>query len=236
MYQIAICDDEKIFAEYLKKMLQEILHQFGINYEVTVYSEGSQLIKALDKNPEKFHLLILDILLNNTNGISLAKKLRKNGNNISILFVTCSKEFSLEGYEINPIHYLIKPVQKERLAVIIEKEYKKSFLPKHIIVNSKYQKQAIPMYNILYIERLNRKVIVHTKENEIEHIGTLKDFLPLLPSQMFIRCHKSFVVNASKVISVSRLNFVLEGKIEVPVGRAYYKDAMSSILSYLDSE
>lgn len=236
MYRIAICDDEIIFASNLKKMTQEILIELGTSYEITIYTDASKLLNAIDKEPNQYNLLLLDILLGKYNGIELAKILRKKGNKISILLISVSKEFALDGYTIYPIYYLLKPVQKQQLFSIINKEYQENFLSRYITISEKCGKSVVELNSILYIEFLNRKILVHTSDKDFVSTGLLKKFVQLIPNDIFVQCHKSFIVNVSQIIKVSKTSFLLRNGVTIPVGRIYYQNAINKFISYIEKE
>lgn len=234
MYRIAICDDEIIFANDLKKTTQEILTELSISYEITIYSNILDLVAVITNKPKEYHLLMLDILLGKTNGINAAKFLRKKGNDISIVFISSSKEFALDGYAVYPIHYLLKPVRKQQLYEVIQKEYNEKFLVQHILITQKGGNKAIELNSILYVEALNRKIYIHTTDNTYEVIGKLKEFIQSMPENLFVQCHKSYIISISKINKVSRSSFSLKNGMVIPIGRAYYENAMKKFISFIE--
>lgn len=236
MYNIAICDDEIIFANNLKLMTKEVLLELGIDYTITVYTKALELLNVLNKNPNQYNLILLDILLGSQNGIKLGKLLRQKENNVSILLISSSKEFALDGYTIYPIHYLLKPINKKQLLDVIYKEYKEKFSTRYITISERNNSTVIELNNIFYIEFLNRKILIHTSDKDFETPGTLKNFSQALPDDIFVQCHKSFVVNISKICKVSKTNFSLKNGTTIPVGRIYYQNAISKFISYIEKE
>lgn len=234
MYRLAICDDEMIFIQHLKKIIQEIYTELCITYEIEVFTNPMDLFNIIKKKPEHFNLLFLDIMLGSYNGLEFAKMLRNKGDEVSILFISSSKEFALEGYNVYPIHYLLKPVDKEKLSEIIKKEYYEKFQLHHITISGKDGERVIELKKILYIEVLNRKIHVHTLDQVFEGYGILKEFIQTVPDNLFVRCHKSFVVNMSKISKWSRSGFLLKTGITIPIGRAYYQNAINKFISYLE--
>lgn len=215
-------------------MVQEILTELGITYEITVYTSTLELLNGMKKQTNPYNLLILDILLGKQNGIKLAKFLRKKGSTISILFISSSKDFALEGYSVYPIHYLLKPVCKEQLFEVIQKEYNEKFLTQYITIPEKGGNSVVELNTILYIEVLNRKILIHAIDKDYENTGALKKFLQLLPDNLFVQCHKSFVVNMSKISKIARTQLLLKNGISIPVGRAYYQNALTKFISYIE--
>lgn len=112
MYQVAICEDDPLFSQQLSQLVKEILDEAQISFQLTVYSSAQALKKALLEEGSIIHILFLDIIMEGEDGLSLAKQLRQVEMDLAIVFVTASKEFALAGYEVKPLHYLLKPVKK----------------------------------------------------------------------------------------------------------------------------
>lgn len=236
MYQISICDDDEIFCKDLKKQLTLILNEFSIDFKLYIFHTPEPLLTVIQNELDKFHLIILDIILDKGNGIDIGKKIRNLGVQASILFLTSTKDYSYEGYSVYPIHYLLKPVEKEKLMEILKKDYFGRFQPKHILLPCQGQNKVIEINSIWYIETLNRKIIIHTQTEQIQYTDTLQDILNQLPEKQFIRCHKSFIINMSKLITFSRSGFTLKDNTVIPAGRAFYNAAVSDFIAYLEDD
>ena len=104
--RIAVCDDEEKFRDQAKSMIDKISGSLDI--VVDTYSNGYKLLEVFDRNP--YDVLFLDIEMPAMDGITLAKKLRENSDKIYIIFLTGHVEYAVEGYEVNALRYLTKPV------------------------------------------------------------------------------------------------------------------------------
>lgn len=122
MYRVAICDDESIFLESLKLTVSEILIDLGVDHLIASYSNINLLQQKLDDAPDSFDILLLNILLGDDDGVAFAKRLRAMGSDVSILFITSTRDYSLDGYSVYPIHYLLKPPPKELLAEVFRRD------------------------------------------------------------------------------------------------------------------
>ena len=119
--RIGICEDNETQVKLLKKMIgiweQKHKHQI----DVISYHSAEAFLFAYEK--EDFDILLLDIQMGDMSGMDLAKKLRETNNDVVIIFITALKDFVLEGYEVDALHYLIKPVEKEKLYETLQKAY-----------------------------------------------------------------------------------------------------------------
>ncbi|MDO5786033.1 MAG: response regulator [Eubacteriales bacterium] len=101
MYRIAVCEDESSLQEELVAQCREIVTGLGVEHEIMLFASAEELEAALSDGAQ-FDLLCLDILLAGKNGMELAMELRKRDEQTSILFITSSREYVLEGYKVNP--------------------------------------------------------------------------------------------------------------------------------------
>ena len=234
MYRVAICDDEKLFLDSLYSITAEVLREMGVEYDIDRFQDAGQLLNQLNAEPSRYQMLLLDGLMDH-NGIQLARELREKGNNVSIVFVTNAGEYSLEGYSVYPINFLLKPVKKEELAGVLARDYRQNFRSRNIVLPVGNGMRALPADDVQYIEILNRTTIFHMCAEAIQISGTLKRLEPYLPEEIFLRCHKSFCVNMNKIVGMSGAGFQLSGGMNVPIGRAYRKDAVQRVIEHMHS-
>ena len=111
--KIAICDDEPIYIETTSRLLQKWAGEHGIEMQIFTYDNGDDLIAA--HTDECMDLILLDVIMPLLNGIDTAAELRANGQDVPIIFLTSSREFAVESYEVKAFHYLLKPIDEIRL-------------------------------------------------------------------------------------------------------------------------
>lgn len=234
MYQIAICDDEVIFLEHLNRQVRSVLEELGCTFEVHIFKDCRDLLQELEQQPDRYHLVLLDIIMGHLNGVALAKRMRKLGSTAGIIFVTSTATYSLEGYSVYPAQYLVKPVTKQQLFEAIARDYRERYLPRHIMLPVKGGGMVLPLDQIFFLETINRMTLIHCAQDCLESCEALKKLLPLFPQPLFVRCHKSFVVNLQKVTRITRGGIDLVGARQIPVGRAYYDTATRALVDYLE--
>ena len=113
MYRFAICDDDPVFLDSLTALLEETLREDSVPFGLDTYTDTAPLFQAVEQEGKQYHVLLLDILMEKETGIALARRLRDAGTRSSIIFITSTPEFALESFDVNPIHYLLKPVTAE---------------------------------------------------------------------------------------------------------------------------
>ncbi len=151
-----------------------------------------------------------------------------------VIFTTAFHQFALEGFELNAIDYLMKPIRKERLAAALKKVEKQlQFREKlkvetqenYIILNVEYQKVKLLFEEVIYIEGLKDYVKIYL-ENRVHPILTrsnLRGMESKLPSKIFARIHNSFIVNKLKITGFQQAKVAL-GSLELPVGKTYIEN------------
>lgn len=234
MYRIAACDDEPVFLRAHEKLTDEILTEADIPHQITAFSSAGALREALAERPAAFDILLLDILLESENGVELARLLREGGSDVSILFITSSPDFSLEGYSVYPVHYLLKPLQKERLAEALLRDYTRGRAPISVVFPIKGGSSGVALDSVLYIEIINREVTVHTTDRQLViSCSTLTSAGELVPGDAFLQCHKSFLVHMKNIKDVTKSAVSLTNGESIPVGRAFFREALTRFVDFM---
>ena len=107
MLKIAICDDEKVFRDNINKYVAAYLNEKEISYEIDTFSSGKEIID-LGIEIKQYNIIFLDINMDDVDGIVTAQKIREYSSEIYIVFVTAYINYSLEGYKVEAIRYLLK--------------------------------------------------------------------------------------------------------------------------------
>ena len=183
MYRVAICDDEPHAAEQNEAMLCHILEDRNlkrdIDYSIHCFSSPVPLLTQMEKRPSAFHLLLLDIKLENDNGLSLAAHLREIDADCSIIYITAYRDYVFDCFDTRPLHYLLKPVDQERLARVIERDLQENYHPEQIRLLVDGCWQTVDARNVLYAEATSHKSAVHLQGGEVLYIN--QNFSDLLP-------------------------------------------------------
>lgn len=233
MYQIAVCEDETLVRESLCGMCGEILSERNISYEITPFSSAEALEGAMAADA-RFDLLCLDILMDGKTGMEFARQLRERDDKTSVLFITNSEEFLREGYEVRPIHYLFKPVDREQLARALETDLRLHHRPDSVTIRAGASVTVLPLDELLYVESRDHLTVVKLEQGEQSFRIRLSDMEELLPKDRFCRCHNSFLVNMRRISKLDRKGLVLENGEWIPIGRSYYKAAQEKLVRFLN--
>lgn len=135
-YHIAVCDDTATDRACITQMTQEIMSRHGISCDIAVFDSGSELLTAIQKG-SVFDILLLDVIMDEIDGLALAAELRKQGQRSAIVFISSNRELAMYGYEVSAVRYLAKPVDADKLSEAQSILPASLFLPCHraFIVN-----------------------------------------------------------------------------------------------------
>ena len=230
MYQIALCEDEEVFSEAQEKICRKILEKLNIEHRITVFDSGGKFLTAFSKERKRYDLILLDIIMDEMSGMELARTIRESDKETGIIFITSSREHVFEGYDVNALHYLVKPVDEAMLERLIKKAYEDKFQNIFFVLKSGAQNQRILVKDIIALETVGRRVEITLPDRTLHYSGKLTELLDELPKDCFIRCHQAFAVKLSNIRELSRSNAIaVNGKI-IPISRAYLKDVQTAFL------
>jgi DNA-binding LytR/AlgR family response regulator len=222
MLTIAICDDEKKICDYIEKRTTEILAKNDLEAEVSVFYDGSELLKSCENNNQSFDIIFLDIKMKTLNGVECAKLLRDMGANSLIVFITSSAEYVFSGYEVKAFRYILKTDLVNAFSRVLGEcllELKK-LNTSFFIVKTSSSVKNIPLSDILYFESNKRLLNIHTKNEVISFYEKLDNVENELKEKDFIRTHQSYLVNAQKIKSVSKDSSLLVNDFSLPVSKS----------------
>lgn len=172
-------------------------------------------------------LLFLDINMPDITGLDLARALQARP---MIIFTTAYKKFAFEGFELDAIDYLLKPISFDRFSKAVNKaieyyDYKNKPAETetdHLFVYSEYRMLKVRLADIEYIESLEDYIKIHLiQAKPILTLMTLKGVLEKLPPNKFSRIHRSYVVASGKVISIQNRKVKLGSGTELPISDSY---------------
>ena len=209
-------------------------------------SNAMDAIKLINKH--EIDLIFLDIQMPYITGVEFCKSLGTTYSPL-IIFTTAYSDHALEGFELNAVDYLIKPIPFERFFQSVNKAYelielRKKKTPSHVIykdtnaeqpgylmIKCEYTTVKIIFKNIIYIEGLKDYIKIFTEEKMFLTKSTMKNIEAKLPNNIFMRVHKSFIVSLPKINKLEN-NRIIFGDKRIPVGDQYKKTFHNLINEY----
>lgn len=208
MLNFALCDDNYSAIDKLSKMLNSILISNNLKGQITFTSSSpDKLLNFVKHNP--VHVLLLDIDLKSTkSGIELAEQIRAIDKSVYIIFITGHFEFSLIAYKCKTFDFLAKPLTKERFEETILRLYSDVFGDTSRYIRLDNNKTVIKEDSIRFIKKDGMKVIFHTDSRDYQTYSSFSKISEMLPDN-FVRCHKSYIVNMSKITDIDMSDNVI---------------------------
>ena len=226
--RIAVCDDAEEDRTYVSGLVKDWAVQAGHQAEITAFSSAESFLfrYAEDKN---WDILLLDIEMGAMDGVSLAKRVRKDNEAVQIVFVTGYSDYIAEGYEVAALHYLMKPIKSEKLRVVLDRAAEKRKQQDRCLnLELSGEMVRLPFYEIRYLEVRQNYVTLHAKR-EYTVKRTLGEFEKEL-DQRFFRVGRSLILNLKDVRRVTRTEVRLSDGTVLPLPRGAYEPLNRAII------
>ena len=237
MLNIAICDDEDIFGEHLKKLVVAYMNHKGEVYTIDRFSSGVEFAR-LGAKMASYQIVFLDINMLELDGIGTAKQLRKLSDETFVIFVTAFINYTLDGYKVNAFRYLLKNADNfnEALEECLDALFQKM---KIVQTTKRYPfaegEREFYLKRLVYIESNLHTLAFHILEDDVVKYtlqGTLNSIEEDIGDRMFLRIHQSFLVNLSFVEYMEDRTVVLMDGSVLPIAKSRYKTVQDAIIRY----
>ncbi|MBR7161042.1 MAG: response regulator transcription factor [Clostridia bacterium] len=220
---VAVCDDEKEQTERIAAVVTAWAEREGHRCALRTFASSEEFLFEYESD-SSYDVLLLDVEMGDISGISLAKKIRKENNRSEIIFVTSHFEFVGEGYEVDALHYLVKPISEEKLCEVLSKAAEKlSEEPPSVVITCDGETVKLYESEILYVESFLHYIMIHTKEKAYKIKESISLFEEKL-SEDFFRAHRSYLISLKHIVRISRTGVLLDDRTELPLARGKYND------------
>lgn len=231
-----IVDDEPPAIRLLQKYTEQL-------QGIECIASSTRAVEALALiEQHKPDVVFLDIQMPDLTGIQLSAIIKDK---VKIIFTTAYPQFAVEGFELNAIDYLLKPIPFNRFIAAVEKLRGQSIDPGavkppeedkageyfFVKTDGKNRYQRIEIKDIYYIESIKNYIIIHTIPEQVVTYNTLKYFEENLPAKLFIKIHKSFIVALGKIQKTDSNEVWVSGK-SLPLGDTYRNEFFERIAKF----
>lgn len=228
-YKIAICDDSDADRQYISGLADQWGTNAGHTVRIRLFpSAESFLFHYADTND--YDILLLDIEMGAMDGVTMAKKLRRDNGAIQIIFITGYSDYISEGYEVEALHYLIKPVRPEKLFPVLDRAAEKLLKNERVLnFEAGGEMVRVPIYQIRYADVSGNYVTIHAAGNLTVKmtLGELEKKL----DERFYRVSRSAVVNLTQISRVTRTEIKLNDGGAIPLPRGAYEGVNRAIIN-----
>ena len=221
MTHIAICDDERAEITFLSALVREWAASRDRVVSILDCESAENFLFTYEDH-KSTDILLLDIQMGGMDGVSLSRKIRETNREIQIIFITGYMEYIAEGYDVEALHYLLKPVTGEKLSAVLDRAVEKlARMERALFISHAGENARIPLYAIRYIEVWHNYVTIHA---ESEY--TVKKPLSELEKELddsFFRTGRSHIVNLRYIRKTTKAEVYLSDGAVIPLSRGLYE-------------
>ena len=229
-YRIAVCDDNAADSEYVLKLLSAWAKDRDVPIQAEQFPSAEAFLfrYAEDKS---FDILLLDVEMGGMDGVTMAKRIRPENETVQLVFITGYSDYIAEGYEVSALHYLMKPVKKEKLYSVLDRALEKCRQNERFLnLELSGELVRIPFYEISYLEVHQNYVTIHAnKEYTVKR--PLSDFEEALDHR-FTRIGRAMILNLNFIRCVTRTEVQLSDGTTLPLPRGAYEPLNRAIIAY----
>ena len=228
-YKIAICDDSDADRRYIMDMVRSWASAAGHEVQIDGFPSAESFLFRYAGESD-YDILLLDIEMGTMDGVTMAKELRKSNDTVQIIFITGYSDYISEGYEVAALHYLMKPVNEEKLCLVLDRAAEKLAKNERVLnFEVSGEMVRVPIYQIRYADVLGNYVTVHAQTDV-----TVKMTLGELEKQLderFYRVGRSALVNLTQISRVTRAEIRLNDGTAIPLPRGAYEGVNRAIIN-----
>ena len=232
MLRIGLCDDEADARDSLRFALEKIIDEEKeqIVYE---FSSGKTAVHWLKEHPGEIDLLFLDIEMDGLDGLETAKEIRAFNQDILLVFLTGYPDYVYDGYGVNALDYLLKPIDMKKLLEVIKRvrEKMETMQETYLSFHNADGTYRIRQNDILYLYSNKRLVVLVTDDTEISFYDKL-DRLESVLDSYFVRIHQRYLVNGKKVTFIGNSTISIK-ETNLPVSRSQKLTATNTLAKIL---
>lgn len=236
MLYLSICDDSEYMRKKLRDKLISYAMQRNVDFDISEYESGESFLADIENDTKECNLVFMDYDFeeNGRNGISIAKELRKKTLETDLIFLSSYAHVVFESFEVQPFRFLVKPIEEKKLFSALDDYY--ALLDNNILL--KFNVDGDYFFckenEILYIEGFGKESIIFFSDKRSERIcnENLASIYRRLNPRIFIRCHKSYIINVKYVIGLGKTELKFQNGTAIPISRKRYKEIMNTIMEY----
>lgn len=230
MVKIVILDDEKKVTTYLQNELLRYAEENDQCFDISVYHDAITFL-------EEYHfadIIFMDIEMPLMNGMTAAEQLRKIDGSVALIFVTNMSQYAIQGYTVNAIDYILKPISYKRLSSVMSKVLRMIGKSEgSIMIRVAYGFREVRFSDLMFVNIKSHFLLYYTKNDRIESWGSLSKVEAALPPEHFIRCSHDTIINMKYVTSINKNEITLgDGDYKVLISSSKKKEVTANLMKY----
>lgn len=229
---IAICDDEQAQLDFLCACVEKWGKKQKIDCNVSAFQSANALWMEYEK--ERYDLALLDIQMPGQSGMELAGELRRRHDDIGIIFITGIVDQMAQGYDVDAIHYLLKPVEESKLFEVLDRALTRvDAQEKKLLFKGRGDETiAVPEHEVEYLEARAHDTLLVCTGGDFQLPVSFGEAVSTLPAGRFIKCHRSYMVHLRAVRRIEKYGITLDSGRVIPVSRRMYGDVNRAFITF----
>lgn len=234
MFSVAVCDDEILECCNMAATIGKLLDRMKIPCTITRFYSGRELLDA----GEAFDIIFLDILMRGLDGMETARKWREQMADRLLVFVSSSRDYVFDAYDVEAFQYLVKPVDEGKLERVLARAVEKGQQSSgdYLLISRDRQWRKFLLDQIWYFEIRGRQMDLHGADQIFTYYGQMEDLERQLQGKTFFRCHKGYLINLKHVETYSRQEAVLDSGERIPIARRRYEIFCQEFLAFMKKD
>lgn len=230
-YSVAILDDNRQELDEIADSIEKILQKNEVVYTINKFVTGKDFLCAVKYTPDRYDLVVVDAFADGKEDIEIARRLRENKVQSSLIITAQDTELALQGYEVAAYRYLIKPINYDVLEKSVMALYNKRVMKRDIIFRVGAEIRRVRPDDIYYIKTRGRGVLIKLADEMFEVPQKMDEIESLLHHTVLHRCHQSWMVNTARAVSVRRYEVEVPECEPIPVSKKYYNQLKDVLLT-----
>lgn len=227
--RIAICDDQKSDREILLTLLSSYLDQNNLCARIDEFESGEAFLEA---DTTRYSLVFMDIFMGKLNGMETARKIIQKNQKIQIVFASTSIDFAAEAFNIEALHYIVKPIEEAQVYSVLDKFFESFYSMRTVSVKVGRLEEYVYLSDILYIEAKGKKTLIHMKTGILESSQSLSEMVQLLPPGDFCMPIRWALVSMQEITSMPSDKLKLSDQTEIPISRGKREEIKNAFADF----
>ncbi len=234
---IAVCDDKQEVLNIIRQELVKAADNLNIIIETFLYTDGNEVADLICNQKEDFDILFLDIDMPDISGLEVAKKIRKSGSDIILIFISAHEQYVFESIDYSPFKYIRKNKMADEIEIALKRAYRRILEErgKSIVTKTEDGEVCLKHSDIMYFEMNDRRINIFTNDmRKRVMIGrkTIKELYNELDDRNFVQIHSGCIVNTKYIDQYSNHDITLDDGTRLIVSRSRIKVVKETMARY----
>lgn len=233
--KVAIIEDEQAHAELLEIYLKNWSATRKVHLEIRHFPSAESFLFEWEAEQD-FSALFVDIQMKEMDGVQMAKMVRRRDKKINIIFTTGIHDYMEEGYDLEAMHYLLKPIREEKIAACMDKIMDRSEETHYLLVHTKEELHKFELDSVNYIEARGHGCIIEAEESGNTRLFEVREGISELEKQVsaygFIKCHRSYLCGIRNIHHIGRDEITFDSGSRIPVSRRLHREVNQAFINY----